>query len=228
MAFTLKDVVPWGRSFDEYVAMFALTEDDLKKRILGCGDGPAAFNCTLTNRGGSIVSVDPIYRFSAEEIKNRINETYVQVMEQTEQNRHEFVWENISSPQELCELRIAAMNDFLSDYPAGLANGRYIDASLPNLPFADKTFELSLCSHLLFLYSEHLTADFHIMVIKELCRVAGEVRIFPLLELGAKKSRHLDTIINSLQNDSFTVNIRKVPYEFQNGGNEMLVAEANH
>ncbi|HNX26733.1 MAG TPA: SAM-dependent methyltransferase [Phycisphaerae bacterium] len=228
MAFTLKDVVPWGRSFDEYVAMFALTEDDLKKRILGCGDGPAAFNCTLTNRGGSIVSVDPIYRFSAEEIKNRINETYVQVMEQTEQNRHEFVWENISSPQELCELRIAAMNDFLSDYPAGLANGRYIDASLPNLPFADKTFELSLCSHLLFLYSEHLTADFHIMAIKELCRVAGEVRIFPLLELGAKKSRHLDTIINSLQNDSFTVNIRKVPYEFQNGGNEMLVAEANH
>lgn len=39
MAFTLDKVVPWGRSYDEYVAMFALSSDDLRRRILGCGDG---------------------------------------------------------------------------------------------------------------------------------------------------------------------------------------------
>ncbi|MCI5142695.1 MAG: SAM-dependent methyltransferase, partial [Candidatus Electrothrix sp. ATG1] len=43
MTFQLKEIVPWGRSFQEYVAMFALSEDDLGKRILGCGDGPASF-----------------------------------------------------------------------------------------------------------------------------------------------------------------------------------------
>jgi hypothetical protein len=44
MTFTLDSVVPWGRSFDEYVAMFALSEEDLGRRVLGCADGPASFN----------------------------------------------------------------------------------------------------------------------------------------------------------------------------------------
>ena len=59
MGFTLDKVVPWGRSYDEYVSMFGLTENDLALRILGCGDGPAAFNSELCKRGGNVVSVDP-------------------------------------------------------------------------------------------------------------------------------------------------------------------------
>jgi len=59
VSFSLDQVVPWGRSFEEYVAMFSLTEEDLAGRILGCGDGPASFNCELTRRGGMIVSLDP-------------------------------------------------------------------------------------------------------------------------------------------------------------------------
>jgi hypothetical protein len=42
--FTLDRIVPWGRSFDEYQHMFALSDVDLRSRILGCADGPAAFN----------------------------------------------------------------------------------------------------------------------------------------------------------------------------------------
>jgi hypothetical protein len=83
-----------------------------------------------------------------------------------------------------------------------------------------------LCSHLLFLYSEHLSEDFHIKSIKELCRVASEARIFPLSEFGAKKSRHLDAVIDILKKEGFSANIKKVPYEFQKGGNEMLVVYA--
>ena len=60
VGFRLDEVVPWGRSFDEYVAMFALTEEDLQRRILGCGDGPASFNRGVTERGGDVVSVDAI------------------------------------------------------------------------------------------------------------------------------------------------------------------------
>lgn len=48
MPFVLDQVVPWGRSFDEYVRMFALTDADLNRSILGCADGPAAFNAELT------------------------------------------------------------------------------------------------------------------------------------------------------------------------------------
>jgi len=69
MAFQLKDIVPWGRSFPEYVAMFALSDDDLAKPILGCGDGPASFKPELTRWGGKIISVDPLYAYGVDEIK---------------------------------------------------------------------------------------------------------------------------------------------------------------
>jgi hypothetical protein len=222
MAFTLDKVVPWGRSFDEYVTMFSLTKEDIGKRILGCSDGPASFNCTLTKQGGHVVSADPVYRYSAVEIRDRINETYDEVIEQTRKNMDEFVWNKITSIDELGKIRMNAMNGFLSDFTAGLNEKRYIDAELPLLPFEDKEFDIALCSHFLFLYSEQFSADFHKRSIKELCRVATEARIFPLLELGSKKSRHIEQVIKSLQDEGYKVSIMKVPYEFQKEGNEML------
>ena len=97
-----------------------------------------------------------------------------------------------------------------------------INAGLPQLPFGDKEFDLALCSHFLFLYSEQLTEKFHYDSIKELCRVANNVRIFPVLELGSVKSRHLDSVMKGLQRDGYQVRLRKVAYEFQKGGNELL------
>jgi hypothetical protein len=143
-------------------------------------------------------------------------------MEQTRKNKNEFVWNHISSVEELGRVRMEAMKDFLYDYPAGRKEGRYIDASLPSLPFKDGAFDIALCSHFLFLYSEHLSEDFHIQSIKEICRVSSETRIFPLLELCAKKSRHLESIADRLGKDGLAVTIEKVPYEFQKGGNEMM------
>ena len=56
--------------------MFLLSEADLTKRILGCGDGPASFNSELTKRGGIVVSVDPLYAYDADDIRRRIGETF--------------------------------------------------------------------------------------------------------------------------------------------------------
>ncbi|MEJ2659998.1 MAG: hypothetical protein P8Z73_04665 [Desulfobacteraceae bacterium] len=152
MSFSLKQIVPWGRSFAEYVAMFALSGEDLGKRILGCSDGPAAFNARLTSRGGRVLSVDPIYRFAADDIRRRIHETYGDVMAQARKNAHEFIWTNIASVDELGRIRMAAMEEFLSDFTRGKAQGRYVDGKLPHLPFADREFDIAVCSHLLFLY----------------------------------------------------------------------------
>lgn len=222
MAFTLTQAVPWGRSFDEYVAMFDLSKEDLEKRILDCSGGPASFNCLLTKRGGHVISADPVYHFSAAEIRNRISETYEEIMDQTRKNKNEFIWKHISSIEELGRVRMAAMEDFLSDYASGKKEGRYVDAELPALPFRDGEFDIALCSHFLFLYSEQFSEDFHFRSILELCRVSSEVRIFPLLELGTIKSRHLDPVIRRLDKDGIKVSVERVPYEFQKGGNEML------
>ena len=69
--FTLEQVVPWGRSFDEYRRMFGLSDDDLDLRIIGCGDGPASFNAEATRRGARVVSCDPIYRLETAQIRDR-------------------------------------------------------------------------------------------------------------------------------------------------------------
>jgi hypothetical protein len=220
--FTLDQVVPWGRSFEEYSAMFAITEADLVGRVLGCGDGPASFNVEATRRGAAVVSCDPIYRFGRAELEARIADTYEQVIGQTRQNQHEFVWEAITSVDELGRVRMAAMQAFLDDYEAGVVAGRYVDAELPSLPFRGGEFDLALCSHFLFLYSRQLDEAFHQASLRELCRVAREVRVFPLLALGGAVSPHVDGSVELLRAAGYSVLIERVPYEFQRGGNEML------
>lgn len=222
MGFTLDKVVPWGRSYTEYVNMFDLSEADLQGRILGCGDGPAGFNAVLTQRGGDIVSIDPIYAFDAAQVKNRVTETYDAVMAQMRNNQSDYVWSAISSVEELGCIRMSAMETFLSDFEPGKREGRYVAGELPSLPFQSSTFDIALSSHFLFLYSAHLSAEFHLQALQEMLRVAHEVRVFPLLALEGNRSPHLSPITDILVKLGFRAEFKRVPYEFQRGGNEML------
>jgi hypothetical protein len=224
--FTLEEIVPWGRSFDEYRRMFALSDADLSGRILGCGDGPASFNAEATRRGVTVVSIDPIYQYDAAQVRQRIDATYETVLDQTRRNAHEFVWDTIPSVEELGRVRAAAMRAFLDDYPQGKQQGRYVDAVLPALPFGNRAFDLALCSHLLFLYSTQLDEAFHATAAVELCRVAAEVRIFPLLALGGAPSPHVEPVAAMLRALGYIVSAEAVSYEFQRGGNRMLRVRA--
>lgn len=220
--FSLDQVVPWGRSFDEYRQMFALGDDELRGHVLGCGDGPASFNAEATRRGSRVTSCDPIYRFTPEQLRSRIDTTRNAIIEQTRRNLHEFVWASIGSVDALERVRMAAMAEFLADLPAGIAEGRYVEAALPTLPFADRAFDLALCSHLLFLYSTQLGEDLHRAAVRELCRVAREVRIFPLLALGGQPSPFVAAAVDEARAAGLIATIERVPYEFQRGANDML------
>ncbi|MBD2666210.1 hypothetical protein B6N60_04892 [Richelia sinica FACHB-800] len=218
----LNEVVPWGRTLQEYKLMFNLSDTDLNKKILGCGDGPASFNAEMTEMGYSVVSIDPIYEFSEDQIKQRVQETYQPIISQVKQNADRYVWNNFHDAQQLGDARLAAMEKFLLDYETGRKAGRYLSQSLPKLEFCDNQFELCVCSHLLFLYSEQLSLDFHIASIYELLRIAKEVRIFPLLKLDCELSPYLDSVINLFYGQQFNIEIQSVGYEFQKGGNQML------
>ncbi|PSB47083.1 SAM-dependent methyltransferase [Chamaesiphon polymorphus] len=218
----LEEVVPWGRTLEEYKLMFLLSAADLNSNILGCGDGPASFNAQMTELGHSVVSIDPIYQFSAEEIDRRVRATYETVISQVKQNQDRYIWKNFRDADELGNARLKAMEKFLLDYESGKVAGRYLDRSLPSLDFFDRQFELCVCSHLLFLYSEQLSFDFHLASILELLRVALEVRIFPLLKLDLQPSSYLDSIVRELSNAGYHTQVIAVDYEFQKGGNQML------
>jgi hypothetical protein len=150
--FTLAEVVPWGRSFDEYRRMFALSAADVNGRILGCADGPASFSAEATEKGFSVVSSDPLYRFSPADIRQRIADTTEIIIEPTRRNQEEF----------------------------------------------------------------------HLAAIREMARVASEVRVFPLVALGSVPSPHIGRVSERLGASGFAVSIETVRYEFQRGGNQMM------
>ena len=222
MPFSIDRVVPWGRILAEYQAMFSLSELDLKGRIVGCGDGPASFNAEMTALGHAVISADPLYGLSSATIRQRGEATFDVVMEQVRQNEDDFNWTHVPSIPALGRRRMEAMHRFLADYPQGKAEGRYVDASLPNLPFPDREFDLALSSHFLFLYSQVFDLAFHIKAIQEMLRIAPEARIFPLLQNGGLPSPHVQGVVSFFESQGLQVAIESVDYEFQKGGNQML------
>ncbi|MEM8563711.1 MAG: SAM-dependent methyltransferase [Pseudomonadota bacterium] len=222
MSIKVEEAVPWGRTFEEYVAMFHLTAIDLNKSILGCGDGPASFNATSHQRNLSVISADPIYAFTAQQISVRIDEVAPDIIAQLRRDEHELVWEYFASLDDLIGTRHHAMTTFLEDFADKSNSSRYVTASLPTLPFSDSQFDLALCSHFLFLYGKIYSQQFHLDSILEMCRVANEVRIFPLVELEQPRSRHLSSICETLEQLGHSVERVRVNYELIRGGNEML------
>jgi hypothetical protein len=227
MVMKLDTVVPFGRSLDEYIRMFTLTPSDLGQRILGIGDGPASFNAEATQQGIQVTSVDPVYAFSGTEIQRRFEAVVDSIIEQIRATPNNWVWSYHQSPDDLRHNRERALAKFLADYDQGKNCDRYQVGELPQLNFPGQAFDLALCSHFLFLYSEHCDYDFHRDSIQELLRVSREVRIFPLLTLMQERSPYLAPLLEELQQARQTVSIVQVDYELQPGGNEMLVISAS-
>lgn len=226
--FQLKNVVPWGRSFQDYLEMFNLTAEDLESSILDCAGGPASFNATMKQQGKTVISCDPIYQFTPQEIEQRIDETYPIIIDGLHRNFDQFVWDKTPTPEALGEYRLSAMKQFLADFSLGKEEGRYREIGFPELPFSDQSFDLAVSSHLLFTYSEQFSFDFHLQSILELSRVAKEVRIFPLVEnFTSTKSQHLDAILAALSRQGYQTEIQKTIYEFQRGGNELLAVTSD-
>ncbi|MGB2923702.1 MAG: SAM-dependent methyltransferase [Limnothrix sp.] len=218
----LKEVVPWGRTLAEYRAMFDLSDFDLHKNILGCGDGPASFNAEMTEAGHTVISIDPVYQFSAAQIRERVEAVYEPIISQVKQQPEKYMWTNFRDADELGQARLAAMETFLEDYADNENADHYQNQALPKLNFRNQQFEICLCSHLLFLYSQQLSLEFHLQSVQELLRVAAEVRIFPLIDLDGTPSPYLDEIRQTLTDQGYSVTIQTVAYEFQKGGNQML------
>lgn len=222
MAFQLDRVVPWGRNLEEYKLMFGLDDSDMSKKIGGFGDGPACFNCEMTNAGGKVISFDPIYQFSKEDIEKRIEEVRVTVMQQMKENMDNYVWTHMKDLDELEHTRMSAMHKFLSDYEQGKREGRYVFHELPaRLPYEPDYFDIGLSSHFLLMYTS-LGYDFHIHSITEMLRVCKEIRIFPIVDLDANKTELIKDVIDYFNKD-YNTSVVKTGYEFQKGDNKCLI-----
>lgn len=196
--FDFDRVAIYGRSIDEYVKMFNLDLMALKgKRILDCCAGPAAFACQAAAMDIEVVACDPIYQLEVEALRSMIDQDAKAVLKKHADNPT-LLYQQVTPTIK----RREAMEIFLKDLPTGKCAGRYVTGQLPDLPFADGSFDMVLCGNFLFLYSDkasggmmtHATFDykFHCDSLSELLRICRqEVRIYPLQGPGVKEHAYL-------------------------------------
>lgn len=208
-----------SRSYEEYEAMFDLKQ--LPDSVLDCCAGGASFTAEAAARGVDAIAADPAYELEPAELVDAVRRSLPATSGIVDEHQGRFVWHWYGSPERKDQYRIEAADRFLQDVAA--APERYVAAGLPELPFGDRRFELVLCSHLLFTWADKYDQAWHEAALRELIRVSSaEVRVFPLVMQGAGESvPYLRELLEGLE--GVTYEIRKVPYEFQVGADQMLV-----
>lgn len=213
-----------GRTFSEYQQMFDFDPTRWAgQRILDCPAGPCSFVTEAHDHEITAVGADKMYDRSPAALSKSCTEDIETAMAALDGVENLYVWEFYDDISELRAYRERAASRFLSDYAH---NGdRYVYAELPGTPFADHAFDLVLSAHFLFLYDDRLSYEFHLETIQELCRISGQLRVFPLHGFDADQSEIVETLVEDLQSEAYTTDIREVPFEFQRGANKMLVVE---
>jgi SAM-dependent methyltransferase len=212
-----------SRSAAEYRAMFGLTPADLAAAVLDCCAGGSGFAAETAAR---VVAADPAYALGQHDLAHRVRAALHDGDQIIGAHAEYFDWSWYGDPVHRTELRTAAARHFLADFREH--PGRYVAAALPNLPFTTGSFDLVLCSHLLFTWSDLLDAGWHSRALAELIRVARrEVRIYPLVVQGTGQPvAFLGDLRTELTAAGYRSRILTVPYRFQKNADKMLVIEA--
>ncbi|MGJ7921665.1 SAM-dependent methyltransferase [Neobacillus sp. LXY-4] len=223
----LERIVFIGRTFEEYLDMFALTIDTLKgKKILDCPAGACSFTAVGSKLGLDVMACDIAYAFSSEELKNKGLQDIEHAMDKMKKAKRNYLWDYFKNVENLREHRLCALEMCTEDMLQ--SSEKYVPVTLPSLPFKDSEFDMVLSAHFLFMYADRLDYLFHIHTLNELLRVAKEeIRIFPLVDLEGKRYEFLDKLIVHLVNCGCTVEEVKVAYEFQVNANTMLKITKN-
>lgn len=221
----LDEIVFCGRTFNEYLKMFDLSLADLKtEKVLDCPGGACSFVAELNKRGVPAVACDIMYDLEPEPLESKCRADLEKIMAALPGALDLYNWDFYDDMEDLKDHRLEAYTRFIQDYPEGKRQGRYVQTKLPKLPFPDNEFSLVISAHFLFLYGDRLDFDFHVNTIKELVRVSSkEVRIFPLVGLDARRYSLLDRVIGEIADGNVSIEIAKVPFEFQKGADEMLL-----
>ncbi len=218
-----KKFILWGHSLNDYHEMFDLTDEDLNKSIIEYGAGATSFNAEMTQMGHKVTSCDPMFRLGVEGMQSHVLKVFDDTVESMKANESKYNWKHYGDLESLLEKRKEGIQTFLEDFDKGKDSGRYrvVEEGKP-LPFETFTYELALITHHLFVNFLDRGLEQHVELIEELLRVAGEVRIFPLLNKFGQVSELLGPVMKSLQQKQLGLEVRQVPSKLQKAGNAML------
>ncbi len=223
MARGLGDIIVSSRPYDEYRAMFGLTDAEiLAGPVLDCPGGAGSFAAEVRDRGGRAVSVDPVYDTPPPELVEGARDGFARGLRYLDENRDSYVWTFFRDVDDLVARRGAALDRFAEDFRG--PDDRYVAAALPDLPFPDGAFRLVLSGYLLFAYPDHLDDADHEAGLRELLRVAREeVRLYPLIDTAYVRHPRIDALRRMVGAEGVATEVRSVDYRFQRGAGEVLI-----
>ncbi|WP_209849535.1 methyltransferase domain-containing protein [Paenibacillus sediminis] len=202
--------------------MFNLSEEQLLgQKILDCPAGACSFTAVASGLGADVTAADIAYYHSIAELEKKGFQDIEHAMIGMEKAKDNFLWNYFKSVDGLRKVRMSALTESVRNMKQ--SPERYVAAVLPELPFSDNKFDLTLSAHFLFMYADRLDLDFHIRTIKEFMRVTKkEIRIFPMVDLTSKRYEHLEELLACIHNEGWDTEEVKVSYEFQTNANTML------
>lgn len=220
----LKKFVLWGHHLSDYQSMFDLSDNQLsQKKIIEYGAGITGFNAEMKAKGHQVVSVDPMYSLSLAQIKAEVDDIFETTVSKIKSNKDKYNWKNYAELSALLEERRQGLAMFYADFEAGRAEGRYISIDEgKTLALEDYSFDLALITHHLFVNFGDKGVEEHVRLIEEMVRIAGEVRIFPLLNKYGQVSQLLGPVMLALQQKDLGLEVRQVESQLQKAGNAML------
>lgn len=218
----MRKLVLWGHHVDEYREMFDLSEPEIHTRLLEYGCGPSAVNAELSRNTANVVSCDPLFALDQSTLSTKVSLIFDEMAADAAEHRHEFDLTRYGDLKSLIAKRKRGIDTFFSDYKQGLIEKRYLSVQDYHLPFTDFSFDFALSAHYFFSDLDGQDVAFHVQMIRELARVAKEVRIFPLIDRQGQPSPMLGPVLLALQQDNFGTEVREVPCQWQRKGNVML------
>jgi hypothetical protein len=218
----LSRIVFIGRTYEEYMLMFDLSaEEIIGIKILDCPAGACSFTAGANKVGAQVVATDIAYYHPLDQLEEKGFNDLEHAMVQMKKAKDNYVWDYFKNVNCLKMNRTSALTDCLEDMKE--SPHHYVPAVLPQLPFEDKEFDLTLSAHFLFMYADRLDYDFHMATLKELMRVTkDEIRIFPLVDLSCQRYKHLDELLTFIHSQGWETEEVVVPYEFHHHANSML------
>jgi hypothetical protein len=218
----MRKLVLWGHDVDEYREMFDLSTADLSSRLLEYGCGASAVNAELHDRGIQVTACDPLFNLDKSTLVAIIPSIFGEMVELVIKDQDKFDFTDYGTLDALIAKRRLGMEKFFADYEQGKVEKRYLPITGDTLPFPNFEFDFALSSHYLFAAFDNQDVDFQLQAIRELARVAKEVRIFPLINRYGQPSPFLGPVLLGLQQEGYGVEVREVKYDLQPKGNAML------
>ena len=191
----------WIHTYEDYLNIFALNEDDLNKNIIIFPAGVGNFNAHF--KKPNIVSADEYYQMAPMEVDQYVDARLNRLKEKLKE-----LGVTGKDRDEIYEKAQKATIDFKKDFPQGKLKGRYQAMQLPQLPVKNQKYDIALCPRCPLQHRDknHNKA---LSIITELCRVAHDVRIFISVSDEDSFKHSLGPLLLQLQNkDSFVISGR--------------------